>query len=423
MEGIAPYQNPPNLPSVARLRAIGELEPTSGGHRLLCALQSEIQPSQKTLVLVYFQRKMGSIPEYGDEFQLQARWTRPRNPRGSRFDWEAYLRRRRIHWLAYVYSERQFQIVQPAPYTFQSFFIGLRRSLRDTLNRNLNEQDAMIMEGLMVGARGDFPRELRDTFARAGIAHLLATSGLHVGIIAVAVYLLLSKLPVSFRTRIFLTILIVWFYAVLAGFRPPIVRAATMSSIFLLAPILRREMDALSALVWAAFFWLLYSPGAFWEVGFRLSFLAVLSIVLFSSHIYRNLDKFVLKRLSKITGNWLTFRLGWLISITTSVQIGLIPVLLFHFGYVPVWSLVTNLLVAPLLPFILLSGFFVWLSQGMGATLAHWGCGYLVIIANLFSSPVIEMEPFAEGWLVAFYLFMLLVAAEAKVMEPEEVLR
>lgn len=423
MEGIAPHQNPPNLPSVARLRAVADLEPTQEGYRLLCALQSEIQPSQKTQVLVYFQRDIESTPEFGDEFLLQASWKRPRNIRGSKFDWEAYLRRRRVHWLAYIYSDAQFQIIQPAPYTFQSFFIGLRHSLRDTLRSHLSRQNAMMMEGLMIGAPGDFPRELRETFAKAGIAHLLATSGLHVGVVAIAVYLLLAKLPVSFRTRIFLTILIVWFYAVLAGFKPPIVRAATMTSIFLAAPCLRREMDALSALIWAGFLWLLYMPGAFWEVGFRLSFLAVLSIVLLSSHVHRGLDRLFLKRLRKWLGAWFTFRFSWLLSITTSVQVGLIPVLLFHFGYVPVWSLVSNLLVAPFLPFILLIGFFVWFSLGMGVTLAHWSCSYLLAIANLFSKPVIEMEPFAEGWLVAFYLLMLLVVAESKVMEPEEILR
>jgi ComEC/Rec2-related protein len=423
MEGIAPHQNPPSLPSVARLRAIGALESTQGGYKLLCAVQSTTQPSQKTVVLVYFQREMQAMPDFGDEFLLQARWMRPRNMRGSRFDWEAYLRRRRVHWLASVYSESDFQIVQPAPYTFQSFFIGLRRSLRETLRKNLNKQDAMIMEGLMIGAPGDFPRDLRETFARAGIAHLLATSGLHVGILAIAVYLFLLKLPVSFRTRIFLTISIVWLYAVLAGFKPPIVRAATMASIFLLAPRLRREANALSALVWAAFLWLLYEPGAFWEAGFRLSFLAVLSIVLLSSHIYHGLDRFFLNRLSRKLGKWFTFRFGWLLSISASVQFGLMPVLFFNFGYVPVWSMMSNLLVASLLPFILLIGFFVWLSQGMGAILAHLGCSYLVMIANTFSRHVIVMEPFVEGWLLIFYLFILLIVPEPGVMEPEEILR
>jgi hypothetical protein len=113
---------------------------------------------------------------------------------------------------------------------------------------------------MLVGAAGDFPPQLREAFHKSGTGHLLATSGLHVMMALQMVYLLLRGTPIPFAGRIGLVIAAAWGYALLAGLRPSIVRAATMTTCALCAPLLGREADSLNALGFAGALWLVIAP-------------------------------------------------------------------------------------------------------------------------------------------------------------------
>ncbi len=418
--GWARYATWTDLPreessNIAHLRAIGVQEPTRRGVRVLCRF---VDPPIQAYALVYFRQDVANPPDFGDEFRLNARWYRPRNWAGTTFDWARYLERRRVHHLTTVYSSSQFEYLESGEGRWQRRFSSARQWLRQRLRQQLSREDSALVEGMMLGATGDFPPDLRERFHRSGIGHLLATSGLHVGIVLWMVLRTLRMLGVPYRWQVGLTLLMVWCYALLAGMRPSIVRAGIMATAFLNAPLLRREIDSLSALGTAGTIWLLIAPHALFEVGFQYSFTAVLTILLFYHRLVRRL-RFLWKR-SVSQGRvreWGHRALCPLLSVTLCAQAGIAPVQLYHFGYLSLLSPVANLLAVPIAYPILAFGFFFWLSNGMGVLPLELCCAWLKGVAHLFSPDwgLLQFSP--SLWLVlSVYAFLILLTPEPPVV-------
>lgn len=422
-----PVQTPP---PTATLRAIGTLEPTRNGYRVLCAF---VEPELATYTLVYFRPNVENLPDYGDVFRIEATWRRP--TRIGSFDWGKFLERRRVYHITTVFSEGQFQILESNAGRWQRFFSRARRSLRETLQAHLDPDSAALMEGILVGATGDFPPQLREAFHQAGTGHLLATSGLHVAIALHLVYFLLRWTPTPFAGRVVLVIIAAWCYALLAGLRPSIVRAATMASCALCAPLVGREADSLNALGFAGALWLLIAPYAIFEVGFQYSFCAVLFILLFYSRLERTLrqtmrsvgipptvDKTARTPLH-LLGLFAHKLLIPLLSVSLCAQAGISLVQLYHFGYLSFLSPVANLLVVPLAYPTLALGFWLWLSQGVGAVLVEWLCAWHQWVALSFSGgwvPALREASLPLWAVIGFYAGVLLLAPEPPLGEVEE---
>ncbi len=416
--------NPSSLPSTVRLRAIGAWEPTRTGGRLLCAFTGEHDAFSKGYALLYFRSTGAHLPDYGDEFIVRTRWHRPQNPPGIPFDWARYLQRRRVYYLATVYHGSQIQKVHSAEASWQRWFLRLRGSLHQRLYARLSREDAAVMEGMMVGAMGDFPRPLRDAFMRSGIGHMLSTSGLHVAMVLQMLAWLTVWLGLPFRGRIAVLILAAWGYALLAGLRPPIVRAATMASLYLGAPLLKREADGLSALGWAAALWLVYAPYSLFEVGFQYSFCAVLFILLFYRRVEHLLKEgwalFVREGWARTTGErWLCPALS--LSLCAQAGIGLIQ--LYHFSYLSLLSPVANLIAVPAAYLALGLGSLFWLSQGVGVMPIEATCAWLKWTALTFGAewvPAIQISALPWWLVLAFYAWVLIFAREPTHEEPEK---
>lgn len=422
-----PVQTPP---ATVVLRAVGTLEPTRYGYRLMCAFE---KPRLQTYTLVYFRSNVQQLPDYGDVFRLEASWRRP--PRFAGFDWARYLERRRVYFITTVFSERQFQILQSGAGRWQRAFSSARQSLRHTLRKYLTHEDAALMEGMLVGATGDFPPALREAFHKSGIGHLLATSGLHVMMALQMVYWLLRGTPTPFAGRMGLLMGAAWCYALLAGLRPSIVRAATMVCCALSAPLVGREADSLSALGLAGALWLLVAPHALFEVGFQYSFCAVLFILLFYSRLERAMQRAAervglapaepaMAGTPSLALHWLTRRfLIPLLSVTLCAQAGISLIQLYHFGYLSLLSPVANLLAVPLAYPVLALGFWFWLSQGVGVLPVELLCAWLKWVALTFSGewvPALRTAGVPLSLVIGFYVSVLLFAPEPPLGEVEE---
>ncbi len=418
-----PAQTPP---SVATLRAVGTLEPTRNGYRLLCAFE---EPALPTYALVYFRSSVRHMPDYGDVFRVETTWRRP--VRFSGFDWARYLERRRVYHITTIFSNQQFEILQSGAGRWQRYFSAARQSLRRTLRAHLRPDDAALMEGMLVGAAGDFPPALREAFHRSGTGHLLATSGLHVMMALQMVYLLLRASPVPFAGRIAVVIMAAWCYALLAGLRPSIVRAATMTSVALCAPMLGREADSLNALGFAGALWLLIAPHAIFEVGFQYSFCAVLFILLFYSRLEYAMRRGAIRlgalpakgKPTALIGRVLQKGLIPLLSVSLCAQAGISLVQLYHFGYLSLLAPVANLLAVPMAYPTLAAGFWFWLSQGVGATVVGWLCAWQAWVALTFGAEWVPALRIASmpAWLpIACYVGVLLLAPEPPLGEVEE---
>lgn len=406
----------PLPPEQTTLRAVGTLEPTRSGHRLLCAIE---EPARQGYALAYFRPTVEStaLPDYGDRFRLKAEWSRPRNWHNLPFDWARHLQRRRIQHVAFVYHAGQVQIQQSGAHRWQRQLQRAYRSLRENLRARLTPATASITEGMLVGASSDFPSELREAFMRSGIGHLLATSGLHVGIVLHMLGGLLLVVGVRFSARVGCVIAFAWLYALIAGMRPSIVRAGIMATLALSAPLVRREPDGLSALAMAGILWLLYAPYSLFEVGFQCSFSAVLCILLF----YGRLSARLQRGWQRLFAHPITVRAGThflcpLLSVTLCAQIGTAPIQIYHFGYFGWLSTIANLLTVPLAYPILALGFLFWVSQGwLAGYLLEWLCGWLGWVAQTFGAPCVPVLTIANlpAWgVIGFYGVLLLLASE-----------
>ena len=200
---------------------------------------------------------------------------------------------------------------------------------------------AQLLKGILLGKRSDVPTETLDTFRNSGTFHVLAVSGLHVGLVAMFCYLGFSFFRFPQKILCFLTILTVLIYACLIGFRPSVFRASLMAILFLVATLIDRDADLYNLLAFAALVLLLLNPQQIWDVGFQLSFVAVASIVYFVPKMERPLRRLwedtegspsgsessVLMRIRNAAIKWLV--LSYL--VTLAAQIGTSPLIAYHF--------------------------------------------------------------------------------------------
>jgi competence protein ComEC len=217
-----------------------------------------------------------------------------------------------------------------------------------------DEKSSSIAEALFVGYKSDLSPELRSAFSETGAAHILAMSGLHLTILFTALCFLFSpfnNIPyLNQIVRLFI-ILLLWFFTFITGLSPSIVRACVMTSFFCIGIIIDRKSFTMNVLAASALLMLIYNPFYLFDVGFQLSYGAVIAIVLINPYLVR-LKKFK----SKIFGYFCE-----LSCVSTAAQIGTAPVSMYYFGQFPTIFLLTNIFAIPMagimlvfLPFIVL---------------------------------------------------------------------
>ena len=204
---------------------------------------------------------------------------------------------------------------------------------------------AQLLKGILLGKRSDVPTETLDIFRNSGTFHVLAVSGLHVGLVAMFCYFGFSLFRFPQKTLCFLTIIGVLIYACLIGFRPSVFRASLMAVLFLFATLIDRDADIFNLLAFAALVLLLLNPLQLWDVGFQLSFVAVASIVYFVPKMEKPLRRLwertegafsgsgggILRKYRNAAVKWVV--LSYL--VTFAAQIGTGPLIAYHFyrGY------------------------------------------------------------------------------------------
>ncbi|HET8810592.1 MAG TPA: ComEC/Rec2 family competence protein [Flavobacteriaceae bacterium] len=263
---------------------------------------------------------------------------KPRNP--HQFDYNAYMKTRGVFRQIFVSSE-EIRVVK----TGQPGLLGYAENVRDKIVESLREngfsktQTAMI-QALLLGQTQDITDKTYDQYAAAGVIHILSVSGLHVGFILAMLNFLLKPLEwirYGKYAKIILLIVLLWGFALLAGFSSPVVRSVAMFSFVAIGLNWQRKTNLINILFMSLFVILLVAPRFVFDIGFQLSYLAVFSIVVFYPKVfglYRPktvVDKFI----------WGSF------CLTFAAQIGVLPLSLFYFHQFPGISFFSNLVVIP----------------------------------------------------------------------------
>ncbi len=227
-------------------------------------------------------------------------------------------------------------------------------------NYKLNPDSKAIILALVLGERQDLSPQLRQNYIDAGVIHILAVSGLHVGILMLLVQFLLKPLGNRRKMRIIRLVLVlsvIWLFAAIAGFSPSILRAATMFTFLQIGTTFGQRRSGYNALIASALVLLLIKPQLLFEVGFQLSYAAVFFIM----WLYPKIE-ILWSPKSKI------LRYYWqLVCVSLAAQVGVLPLSLYYFHQFPGLFLAANIVVLPALGFVLIFGIviFVLLSIGL----------------------------------------------------------
>ncbi len=218
---------------------------------------------------------------------------------------------------------------------------GPIRSYIDHLLRNSFDGDRYgVASGLTLGGSGRLSRELKEVFSRAGILHVLAVSGLHVGFVGAFFGVMLLLVPVDHRVKFIMVMCGLFMYAGVTGFRPSVCRAVLMSFLFGLALVSQRNVDSMHVVNMSALVFLLVSPVLLFDVGAQLSFVAVYGILYLFPVLEDNFIKKVQKRFLRVVLR--------MMAVSFSAQVFVAPLLMYYFNRLPIYAVVANLLIVPI---------------------------------------------------------------------------
>lgn len=358
--------------------------PVVGQRTIRCVLAVAEGRLAGQRIIAFFQKDsaIGDVQRLavGDGVRVVSRLkpiTNSRRLQNGHFD---YVRYQHIHGVVartYINKDswKRSRVSMRRLGVMQRVLIGMR-SARDRLlshneKHNMSESAYAVVAAMTMGDRSGLTRELRQSYAASGASHVLALSGLHLGVI----YGLLSLLFVHHRMRVLgqvLAMVVIWAYATLVGMPPSVLRSATMLTIFAFVVLTGRRQVSLNTLAFAAVVQLAINPLGLWDVGFQMSFLAVLGIVMLNLRLRDVATPIWLSR-------WRVIRWMWsLVKVSLAAQIAVAPLSMYYFGTFPCYFLLTNLIAVPLAMLILyisvimyLLGFWVWM-QGIVATCVGW---------------------------------------------------
>ncbi|MES2004502.1 MAG: ComEC/Rec2 family competence protein [Bacteroidota bacterium] len=300
-------------------------------------------------VLLYFRKDSIAPPlQYGSIIIIQKPLqpiTNSGNPGG--FDYRQYCAFQDIYYQVYLQRNDFLQTNERSKNALGQLLINTRTNVLSIFRQWVPGQiETGVAEALLIGYRDDLDKDLVRAYSNTGVVHIIAISGLHLGMI----YGLMLALLKPFRNQKWmrwlkplLILLVLWGFSLLAGAVASILRSVVMFSFIVIGESLGRRTNIYNTLAASAFCLLIYDPYFFWDVGFQLSYTAVLSIVLFMKPIYR-CCYFQNKLLNTI----------WeLNAITLAAQILTLPIILYYFHQFPNLFLITNFIAVPLSGFIL----------------------------------------------------------------------
>ncbi len=358
--------------------------PVVGQRTIRCVLAVAEGRLAGQRIIAFFQKDsaIGDVQRLavGDGVRVVSRLkpiTNSRRLQNGHFD---YVRYQHIHGVVartYINKDswKRSRVSMRRLGVMQRVLIGMR-SARDRLlshneKHNMSESAYAVVAAMTMGDRSGLTRELRQSYAASGASHVLALSGLHLGVI----YGLLSLIFVHRRMRVLgqvLAMVAIWAYAALVGMPPSVLRSATMLTIFAFVVLTGRRQVSLNTLAFAAVVQLVVSPLSLWDVGFQMSFLAVLGIVMLNMRLGNLATPVWLSRWRVIGWVWS------LVKVSLAAQLAVAPLSMYYFGTFPCYFLLTNLVAIPLATIIVYTsivmyalGFWVWM-QGVVATFVGW---------------------------------------------------
>lgn len=347
--------------------------------------------------------------EAGDLVAFPLQLERVRNMGNpDEMDYARYLHDKGIIYRQHI-DVRELERVGQSP-TIMTRIFNLRQSLQHSiLNSSLREDTQALIIAMLLGNDDFIQPSVRDDFSRAGVAHVLALSGLHVAVITLIIWFLLFPLDYlrGKKLRLVLTLVVLIGYVLLTGMSPSVVRATVMIAFVFMSVIFYRKSIPLNAVATAALAILVFSPNSLYSVGFQLSFITVTALILFYQY-------FKIKLPSNKLLNYV-----YSILLTSAVaMVSTIVLTAYYFNTISLMSIGANVLVMPLIPVFMVLGAIaiVMLAMGGGVGVLGLALDWLTSLINGAASGMSSLS-LVKGdvyvtWIavVAYYAILVLLA-------------
>jgi len=276
----------------------------------------------------------------------------------SDFNYKKYLADKNIFHQTYIRDDHYTLLEKKQGNAVMTFALSVRDKMVGILQDQLGDNDESgVVAAMLTGYRADISADMMNAYSKAGVIHIMSVSGLHVGVIYIMITAFVGLFG-WFKKRKWLNVLLVlsliWFYAFLTGLSASVLRSAVMISFVVAGTAMQRNISPYNSLAAAAFLLLVFNPGSLGEIGFQLSFVAVLGILLFQRPLYN---------LWHIRNKWLD-KIWQLACVSMAAQLITLPFILYYFGQFPVYFLISNMIVVPLSSLVLYAG--------MAAVLLSW---------------------------------------------------
>jgi competence protein ComEC len=345
----------------------------------------------------------------------------PANPMG--FDQQRYCMLKGIIRTGFIAEDQWRKILKPPSFSLIALAVKVRERLLAILAENgVRGREYAVAAALLLGYTEEIDRGLMADYSASGAMHILSVSGMHVGVIFLFIGAVLGFLD-RFRrgpaVKSALTILLIWFYALVTGLSPAVLRASAMLSLILIVTSLKRKPEILNILAASALFLLAWDPFLLGDIGLQLSFLAVAGIVIIYPPIFSIWTP----------GNRILEKTWSLVALSLAAQLATFPAAIFYFNQFPNYFILANLLTVPLSGLVIYAGILaivfgsVPFLSGMLAFILTW----LVRILN-FIVHIVESMPgsvthgivlsttevfFLYGIILSGFLFLVLKKGQA----------
>ena len=289
--------------------------------------------------------------EYGDELKIQGLLQTP--PELEDFSYREYLARQCIYSILRrpqitFKNHGQGSILRKALLTF-------KRQAQRVIALILHEPQAALLTGILLGIETGIPTDLMKAFSATSTTHIIAISGFNISIIA-GLFSGLARRLFGKRRAMPVAIAGIIVYTILVGASAAVVRAAIMGCLYVIATHYGRQTDALTSLIAAAVLMTLLNPQTLWDLGFQLSFAATLGLILYTPGLQSWFEKWLTRVLSPGTARQTVGVLNEALIVTLAAQITTLPIIIYHFRRLSLVTLLSNFLILPAQPGVMLCG-------------------------------------------------------------------
>lgn len=355
----------------------------------LLEIEDELSEKHKfdSKIIAYFEKDESSLSlKYGDcviFLTNPEEVKKPPNP--EQFNYKEYLYKKGVTHQVYLKSDKWLNLSCNKSNPIYEFSYSLRDFLLLTMRHlGVDGEEYAVAAAILLGYDDSLPMDLRQKYVAAGAMHILCVSGLHVGVIfMVFSYLLFfldDRKKIQRLLKYLLLLLLIWFYALLAGLAPSILRATIMLSFVLVGNIINRKGVLLNSLAASAMILLCINPANLFDIGFMLSYVAVIGIVV----LQKPISKLVYSKYKIVNKIW------ELTSVTIAAQLATVPFTIYYFHQFPTYFWLSNLFMTPVSSVVIIGGMIMLLV---------FFIPYINVMVALFVSKMIYVMNLGVEWI------------------------